>query len=186
MYTAVLIGSDPATPPPPHPGFGLINGALLVSQDRRHLFVTPLLYTFPFGSVINMSRLIKWAILDSYYGVSFHWLLVQTRAYYPHWDPNSPSTHLRPRCLLLSPDALLSSIFSTRYLLSRNGGGGGRVEYFTRCVRCNSPGKGVNLVGGGLVLALLEIAIENLRHFFSQCSVVWNCSEGPDTSFCTR
>jgi hypothetical protein len=40
MCTAVLIGWGPNTPPPPH--FGLIYArALLVSQDRRHLFVTP-------------------------------------------------------------------------------------------------------------------------------------------------
>ncbi len=47
--TAVLIGGDPTTPPPP-PAFGLIyvrysalvtTRALLVNQDRRHLFVTP-------------------------------------------------------------------------------------------------------------------------------------------------
>jgi hypothetical protein len=30
---------DPATPSPPH--LGLYTRALLVSQDRRHLFVTP-------------------------------------------------------------------------------------------------------------------------------------------------
>jgi hypothetical protein len=39
LCTAVLIGSDPAPPPPPH--FGSYMKALLVSQDRRHLFVTP-------------------------------------------------------------------------------------------------------------------------------------------------
>ncbi len=37
MCTVVLIGSDPATPPPSPPR------ALLVSQDRRHLFLTPCL-----------------------------------------------------------------------------------------------------------------------------------------------
>ncbi len=42
LCTAVLIGSDPATPPSPR-AFGLIQytRALLVNQDRRHLFVTP-------------------------------------------------------------------------------------------------------------------------------------------------
>jgi hypothetical protein len=36
--TAILIGSDPATPPP---AFGLIyDGGIGYSQDRRHLFVT--------------------------------------------------------------------------------------------------------------------------------------------------
>jgi hypothetical protein len=44
MCTGVLISWDPATPPSPPPTFGLIycTRALLVSQDRRHLFVTPL------------------------------------------------------------------------------------------------------------------------------------------------
>jgi len=38
--TAVLIGRDPATPPlSPH--LGSNTRALLVSQERRHLFVTP-------------------------------------------------------------------------------------------------------------------------------------------------
>ncbi len=47
MCTAVyLIGWDPATLHlPPRPAFGLIRALfLLVSQDRRHLFVTPRLY----------------------------------------------------------------------------------------------------------------------------------------------
>jgi hypothetical protein len=40
MFTAVLIGRDPATLPlPPH--MGSYTRALLVSQDKRHLFVTP-------------------------------------------------------------------------------------------------------------------------------------------------
>ncbi len=39
LCTAVLIGWDPATPPfPPH--LGSYTRALLVNQDRRHLFVT--------------------------------------------------------------------------------------------------------------------------------------------------
>jgi hypothetical protein len=38
LCTAVLIGWDPATPP--SPAFGLMR-VLLVSQDKRHLFVTP-------------------------------------------------------------------------------------------------------------------------------------------------
>jgi hypothetical protein len=38
LCTAVLIGLDPATAPSPPPSFGRY---LLVSQDRRHLFVTP-------------------------------------------------------------------------------------------------------------------------------------------------
>jgi hypothetical protein len=36
--TAVLIGRDPATPPPYLGSYAM---ELLVSQDRRHLFVTP-------------------------------------------------------------------------------------------------------------------------------------------------
>jgi hypothetical protein len=40
MYTAVLIGWGPQPPPPP-PHLGSYLRALLVSQDRRHLFVTP-------------------------------------------------------------------------------------------------------------------------------------------------
>jgi hypothetical protein len=40
LCTAALIGGDPATPP--HPRIlGSSTRALLVSQDRRHLFVTP-------------------------------------------------------------------------------------------------------------------------------------------------
>jgi hypothetical protein len=40
LCTAVLIGWDPEPPPiPPH--LGSYTRALLVSQDRRHLFVTP-------------------------------------------------------------------------------------------------------------------------------------------------
>jgi hypothetical protein len=43
MCTAVLIGRDPATPPPTPslpPHLGSYKRALLVSQDRRHHFVT--------------------------------------------------------------------------------------------------------------------------------------------------
>jgi hypothetical protein len=51
LCTAVLIGWDPATlPPPPH--LGSFTRALLVRQDRRHLFVTPCLpetYICPVG-----------------------------------------------------------------------------------------------------------------------------------------
>ncbi len=36
----VLIGWDPATPPPPHPIPPALGWALLVSKDKRHLFVT--------------------------------------------------------------------------------------------------------------------------------------------------
>jgi hypothetical protein len=39
MCTAVLIGRDPATPPY-HLIWARITRALLVSKDRRHLFVT--------------------------------------------------------------------------------------------------------------------------------------------------
>jgi hypothetical protein len=43
LCTAVLIGWEPTTPSlPPH--LGLYTRALLVSQDRRQLFVTPWLY----------------------------------------------------------------------------------------------------------------------------------------------
>ncbi len=41
MCTAVLIGWDPATPPPPPSHLGSCTRLLLVSQDRRHFFVTP-------------------------------------------------------------------------------------------------------------------------------------------------
>ncbi len=41
LCTALLIGWDPATPPPLPPHLGSYTRALLVSQDRRHLFVTP-------------------------------------------------------------------------------------------------------------------------------------------------
>ncbi len=42
MCTAVLIGWDPAaSPPPSHPHLGFYTRALLVSKDRRHLFITP-------------------------------------------------------------------------------------------------------------------------------------------------
>jgi hypothetical protein len=40
LRAAVLIGLDPTTPPLP-PYLGSHTRALLVSQDRRHLFVTP-------------------------------------------------------------------------------------------------------------------------------------------------
>ncbi len=44
LFTAVLIGCDPATPPlPPH--LGSYTRALLVSQGRQHLFVTFCLHT---------------------------------------------------------------------------------------------------------------------------------------------
>ncbi len=41
MCTAVLLGRDPATPPPIPPHLGSCTKALLVSQDRRNLFMTP-------------------------------------------------------------------------------------------------------------------------------------------------
>ncbi len=40
VRTTVLIGWDPATPPPPHLGSYTRTLLLLVCQDRRHLFVT--------------------------------------------------------------------------------------------------------------------------------------------------
>ncbi len=47
LCTAALIGWDPATPPPPlAPLLGSYTRALLISQDRRHLFVTPWLRVF--------------------------------------------------------------------------------------------------------------------------------------------
>ncbi len=51
MCAAVFNGWDPATTPhPPH--FGSYKRVLLVSQDRRHLFVTPLSRTY----IQNKSR----------------------------------------------------------------------------------------------------------------------------------
>ena len=44
LCAAVLIGRDPATPPPPI--WAQYTSALLVSKDRRHLFVTPFLIFF--------------------------------------------------------------------------------------------------------------------------------------------
>ncbi len=41
LCTAVLIDWDPATPPPLSTHLGSYKRALLVSKDRRHLFVTP-------------------------------------------------------------------------------------------------------------------------------------------------
>ncbi len=41
--TAILIGWDPATPPPFPPHLGSYTRTLLVSQDRRHPFETPFL-----------------------------------------------------------------------------------------------------------------------------------------------
>ncbi len=41
LCTALLIGWDPATPPFPPPQLGSYTRALLVSQDRRHLFFNP-------------------------------------------------------------------------------------------------------------------------------------------------
>ncbi len=35
------LAETPLPPPPPPPAFGLIYEGALVSQDRRHLFVTP-------------------------------------------------------------------------------------------------------------------------------------------------
>jgi hypothetical protein len=39
MYTAVLMGWDPELPP--SPALGLVYEKLMVSRDRRHLFITP-------------------------------------------------------------------------------------------------------------------------------------------------
>jgi hypothetical protein len=49
MCTAVLIGLDPATPPPLPQHLSSYTRAQLGSQDKQHLFVTP--FT-PFGSLI--------------------------------------------------------------------------------------------------------------------------------------
>ncbi len=43
LYIAVLVGWNPATPPSPR-HWGSYTRALLVSQDRRHLFVTSCAY----------------------------------------------------------------------------------------------------------------------------------------------
>jgi hypothetical protein len=51
----ILIGWDPAPPPPPH--LGSYTRALLVSPDWRHLFVSPCLQLFPdveMGPNINL------------------------------------------------------------------------------------------------------------------------------------
>ncbi len=41
LCTTVLIGWDPAATPPPPSHLGSYTRALLASQDRRHLFITP-------------------------------------------------------------------------------------------------------------------------------------------------
>jgi hypothetical protein len=46
MLTAVLIGPHRNPPFYPYPHLGSYTRALLVSQDRLHLFVTPLLWAF--------------------------------------------------------------------------------------------------------------------------------------------
>ncbi len=50
MCTAVPIGWDPATPPPSPSIWTRITRAILVSKDRRHLFVTPCLHLCSFSS----------------------------------------------------------------------------------------------------------------------------------------
>jgi hypothetical protein len=49
-----IIVWDPATPPPPH--LGSYTKALLVSQDRRHLFVTPLSWSLSVKSLPHLPR----------------------------------------------------------------------------------------------------------------------------------
>jgi hypothetical protein len=61
LCTAVLIGWNPASPPPPH--LGSYTRALLVSQDRRHLFVTPwgnlFCKAFPIKTFCKMGQIVK-------------------------------------------------------------------------------------------------------------------------------
>jgi hypothetical protein len=45
VCTAVLTGCDPATPPPPRIWAHIRARALLVSQDRRHLFLNYKVYS---------------------------------------------------------------------------------------------------------------------------------------------
>jgi hypothetical protein len=55
LSTAVLIGWDPATTPLP-PRLGSYTRALLVSQDWRHLYVTPWLPARPEPVFVNLLR----------------------------------------------------------------------------------------------------------------------------------
>ncbi len=55
LCTAVLIGWDPAIPPPLDPHWGSYTRALVVSQDRRHLFVIPWL-TYYYCILPNVSE----------------------------------------------------------------------------------------------------------------------------------
>jgi hypothetical protein len=54
LCAAVLIGLDPATPPPPPTHLRSYTRALLVTQERRHLFVTPPWDTKPLRKVLNL------------------------------------------------------------------------------------------------------------------------------------
>jgi hypothetical protein len=54
MCTDVLIGCDPTTlPPPSRIILGSYTRALLVSYDRRHLFVTPCLHMLVLGCYLR-------------------------------------------------------------------------------------------------------------------------------------
>ncbi len=62
LCTAVLNGWDPATPPlPPHPPthLGSYTRALLVIEDRRHSFVTPLVSTLRNGGSRKRIKIIE-------------------------------------------------------------------------------------------------------------------------------
>ncbi len=72
MCTAVLIDWDPATPPSPCIWIR-ITRALLVSEDRRHLFVTP--WTNPSAAVqMLLAR-------DHCLGLKVSWINKQTRLF---------------------------------------------------------------------------------------------------------
>ncbi len=61
LCTAVLIGWYPPTPPlPPH--FGSYTRALLVSQERRHLLVTPGLTLLDSGHISKQSDVFCWRL----------------------------------------------------------------------------------------------------------------------------
>ncbi len=86
LCTAVLIGWDPAIPPlPPHLAHWL---TLLVSQDRRHLYVTPW-----FHMSVNLTNEAVLGLL-----------------YYDNWNYNSKGVHCTFQCVCVWNEALLNSV----------------------------------------------------------------------------